>query len=80
LGKALPVRSIRFARAAAFEKALFVYPTEHLEMRQGARVIAKSNRIKPYTPQTNGKAERFIQPNVPIAVEIGRQASIASGH
>jgi hypothetical protein len=27
---------------AAFEKALFVYPTEHLEMRQGARVILKS--------------------------------------
>jgi hypothetical protein len=23
---------------AAFERALFVYPTEHLEMRQGARV------------------------------------------
>jgi hypothetical protein len=27
---------------AAFEKALFVYPTEHLEMRQGARIILKS--------------------------------------
>ena len=27
---------------AAFEKALFLYPTEHLEMRQGARVILKS--------------------------------------
>jgi hypothetical protein len=27
---------------AAFEKALFVFPSEHLEMRQGARVIAKS--------------------------------------
>jgi hypothetical protein len=27
---------------AAFEKALFVYPNEHLQMRQGARVIAKS--------------------------------------
>jgi hypothetical protein len=27
---------------AAFEKALFVFPNEHLEMRQGARVIAKS--------------------------------------
>ncbi len=27
---------------AAFEKALFVFPDEHLEMRQGARVIAKS--------------------------------------
>jgi hypothetical protein len=24
---------------AAFERALFVYPKEHLEMRQGARVI-----------------------------------------
>jgi len=27
---------------AAFEKALFVYPKEHLEMRQGARVALKS--------------------------------------
>jgi hypothetical protein len=27
---------------AAFEKALFVYPQEHLEMRQGARIILKS--------------------------------------
>jgi len=27
---------------AAFEKALFVFPNEHLQMRQGARVIAKS--------------------------------------
>jgi hypothetical protein len=27
---------------AAFEKALFVYPTEHLEMRNGERIILKS--------------------------------------
>jgi hypothetical protein len=27
---------------AAFEKALFLYPNEHSEMRQGARVILKS--------------------------------------
>jgi hypothetical protein len=27
---------------AAFEKAIFVYPNDHLEMRQGARVILKS--------------------------------------
>jgi hypothetical protein len=27
---------------AAFDKGLFVYPTEHLELRQGARVICKS--------------------------------------
>jgi hypothetical protein len=27
---------------AAFEMALFVYPTQHLELRQGARVICKS--------------------------------------
>ena len=26
----------------AFDKALFVYPREHLELRQGARVICKS--------------------------------------
>jgi hypothetical protein len=27
---------------AAFDKALFVYPTRHIELRQGARVICKS--------------------------------------
>jgi hypothetical protein len=27
---------------AAFEKALFVYPNDHLEMRQGARIVLKS--------------------------------------
>ena len=27
---------------AAFEKALFVWPNEHLEMRQGARIILRS--------------------------------------
>jgi hypothetical protein len=27
---------------AAFAKALFVWPNEHLEMRQGARIILKS--------------------------------------
>jgi hypothetical protein len=27
---------------AAYEKALFVYPNEHLELRNGARVILKS--------------------------------------
>jgi hypothetical protein len=27
---------------AAFEKALFVYPQDHLELRQGARIILKS--------------------------------------
>jgi hypothetical protein len=27
---------------AAFDKALFVYPIDHLEMRQGARIILKS--------------------------------------
>ena len=27
---------------AAFEKALFVYPAQHLELPQGARVICKS--------------------------------------
>jgi hypothetical protein len=27
---------------AAFEKALFVYPREDLEMRQGARFVLKS--------------------------------------
>jgi hypothetical protein len=33
---------------AAFEKALFVYPKEHLEMRQGARIILKSKEtIRP---------------------------------
>jgi hypothetical protein len=32
---------------AAFEKALFVYPTDHLEMRQGARIILKSKEELP---------------------------------
>jgi hypothetical protein len=27
---------------AAFEKAIFIYPNDHLEMRQGARIILKS--------------------------------------
>ena len=27
---------------AAFERAVFVWPTEHLELRQGARIILKS--------------------------------------
>jgi hypothetical protein len=27
---------------AAFDKALFVYPTQQIELRQGARVICKS--------------------------------------
>jgi hypothetical protein len=30
---------------AAFEKALFVYPQEHLELRQGARIILKSKEV-----------------------------------
>ena len=32
---------------AAFEKALFVYPNDHLEMRQGARIILKSKEEPP---------------------------------
>jgi hypothetical protein len=32
---------------AAFEKTLFVYPNEHLEMRQGARIILKSKEEPP---------------------------------
>ena len=27
---------------AAFERALFIWPREHLEMRQGARIVLKS--------------------------------------
>jgi hypothetical protein len=30
---------------AAFEKAIFVFPNNHLEMRQGARVILKSREL-----------------------------------
>ena len=30
---------------AAFEKAIFVYPNDHLEMLQGARVILKSREL-----------------------------------
>jgi hypothetical protein len=32
---------------AAFEKALFVYPDAHLEMRQGARIILRSKEGAP---------------------------------
>jgi len=32
---------------AAFEKARFVYPKEHLEIRQGARIILKSKEPTP---------------------------------
>ena len=28
---------------AAFEKAVFIYPKDHLEMRQGARIVLRSN-------------------------------------
>ena len=31
---------------AAFDKPLFVYPTQHLELRQGARVICKSRESR----------------------------------
>ena len=34
-------------RKTAFEKALFVYPDAHLEMRQGARIILKSKEELP---------------------------------
>ena len=30
---------------AAFEKALFIYPNEHLELRNGAQIILKSKEI-----------------------------------
>ena len=33
------------ARISHFEKAIFVYPNDHLEMRQGARVILKSKEL-----------------------------------
>jgi hypothetical protein len=32
---------------AAFQKALFVWPTEHLQMRQGARIVLKSKEEDP---------------------------------
>jgi len=42
------VRSSNFLVCkAAFEKALFVYPNDHLEMRQGARIILKSREGEP---------------------------------
>jgi hypothetical protein len=42
------VRSSNFLICkAAFEKALFVYPKDHLEMRQGARIILKSKEDEP---------------------------------
>jgi len=39
-------RARRKAVAEPFEKALFVYPDAHLEMRQGARIILKS-KVEP---------------------------------
>jgi len=49
------VRSSNFLICkAAFEKALFVYPNDHLEMRQGARIILKSKEDElrgPLRPQ-----------------------------
>jgi len=30
---------------AAFQRAVFVWPNEHLELRQGARVILKSKEV-----------------------------------
>ena len=36
---------------AAFEKALFVYPDAHLEMRQGARIILKPKEEPPVEPE-----------------------------
>jgi hypothetical protein len=42
------VRSSNFLICkAAFEKALFVYPKDHLEMRQRARIILKSKEDEP---------------------------------
>jgi hypothetical protein len=42
------VRSSNFLICkAAFEKALFVYPNDHLEMRQGARILLKSKEDEP---------------------------------
>jgi len=42
------VRSSNFLICkAAFEKALFVYPNDHLEMRQGARIILRSKEDEP---------------------------------
>jgi hypothetical protein len=32
---------------AAFEKALFIYPQNHLELRHGARIILKSKEPLP---------------------------------
>jgi hypothetical protein len=37
------MEDLGFICKAAFEKAIFVYPSDHLEMRQGARVILKSS-------------------------------------
>ena len=41
---------------AAFEKALFVYPDAHLEMRQGARIILKSKEGNEKAPPERGSS------------------------
>ena len=51
---------------AAFEKAMFVYPSDHLEMRQGARVIL--NRAN---NTSEGMPKRFIS-GLPNSVREGR--------
>jgi hypothetical protein len=45
-----------FLICTAFEKALFVYPDAHLEMRQGARIIFKSKEDNEKAPPERGSS------------------------
>ena len=46
---------------AAFDKALFVYPKDYLEMRQGgARIVLKSKRIELAPEEANSVALAFV--------------------
>ena len=75
---------------AAFEKAIFVYPNDHLEMRQGARVICKSNdrtskRVRARTPigtpsRSIGTASEVRKPpNLCASIKVSSGSASTSG-
>jgi hypothetical protein len=66
------VRSSNFLICkAAFEKTLFVWPNEHLEMRQGARIILKSKEGgMSEGAAARGELIRYLENALAIADEI----------
>src|SRR5258705_11734006 len=61
---------------AAFEKALFVYPDAHLEMRQGARIILKSKEEPPPLIPPSGAVASSPPSSVPSAAPISHWISV----